>query len=170
MKRLNNHGWSFREMIFILCGLFLALGVAIYYIHILYGEYDKNEKITEKISKNNKNEETKEKENEKSNESEVLKDKENITTNYEILEKKLSQSALNYVVDLNDEIAQDFSLTVTLNELKINNYLDNLIEEENKSECDGYAIIYAKEGSLYSDPYITCSNYQTPDFESWRLD
>lgn len=169
MKKLNNHGWSLREMIFILCGLFIALAIAIYYINILYGIYEKNDeeakihKIEAEKKQEKKESQTTQKETTTTTEAKTA------VTNYTILEKKLSQSALNYVVDLNSEFVDDFTITITFTELKTNNYLDNLIEEEGKSECDGYAIVYAKDDQLYSDPYITCSNYQTANFESWRI-
>ena len=38
--KLNNHGWGFREMIYLSCGLLIALGISIYYISRLYGSLE----------------------------------------------------------------------------------------------------------------------------------
>ena len=37
---LNNRGWGAREMIFLSCGLLIALSVSIFYISKLYGSID----------------------------------------------------------------------------------------------------------------------------------
>ncbi|MBR1414228.1 MAG: hypothetical protein IJ574_06175 [Bacilli bacterium] len=175
MIKLNNRGWGFRDMIIIMCVLIIVLFVAVYYIHRLYDIKEINEanaRMNDIKSNNNSYNEVKKEDNtinDSSNTSNNEVNEKVITTNYTVLEKKLSQSAINYVIDLNETITDDYTLTLTFNELHINKYIDNLIEEEGKSTCDGYAIVYSNDGNLISDPYITCSHYQTPNFESWRL-
>lgn len=174
MIKLNNRGWGFRDMIIIMCVLIIVLFVAVYYVNRLYDIKEINEanaQINEAKKNNNKQEQENIKKNNNTNYSSNNNESTEkiITTNYTILEKKLSQSALNYVIDMNETITDDYTLTLTFNELHVNKYIDNLIEEEGKSTCDGYAIIYSSNGELISDPYITCSHYQTPNFESWRL-
>ena len=40
--KLNNGGWGFREMIYLSCGLLIALGISIFYISRLYGSLEKS--------------------------------------------------------------------------------------------------------------------------------
>ena len=38
--KLNNCGWGFKEMIYLSCGLLIALGISIFYISRLYGSLE----------------------------------------------------------------------------------------------------------------------------------
>jgi len=66
---------------------------------------------------------------------------------YENLEMKLKKSAMESKLDVN---------VITLRELKENNYIDSL-EDENGNSCDGYVLI--NNGQYNS--YINCNEIYT---------
>lgn len=61
---------------------------------------------------------------------------------------------------LNDNPMNECSLigcTINYEILKTNNYIGRLIDEKDRSECDGYVKVI----NDVFQPYISCSNYKT---------
>lgn len=76
---------------------------------------------------------------------------------YHELESNLINSAGLFLND--NQISECYSIGCTINYeiLKNNNYVEKMLDEIDRTECDGYVKV-VKDVYL---PYISCSNYKT---------
>ena len=78
---------------------------------------------------------------------------------YTTLEASLRSAASKYIKE--KEIDEDYKIVISYDKLKKTEYIDNLIDPANETECSGY-VIY--EGNNI-DPYIKCGdNYMTTNY------
>ncbi len=99
--------------------------------------------------------------------------KESVTgkVTYSTIERNISNSALIYMREYYDNEIEHGTITITTNNLIEYEIMDekDLFTSDN-DVCTGYALVRKnKDNSLYSEAYITCQNYETKDFQQWRL-
>lgn len=86
-------------------------------------------------------------------------------TGYEETESAIEHAANMYLDNKYANMNNINSITITMSKLSDMGYLTEFIYED----CDGYAISKIINGQNISDAYISCNNYKTPGFESWRV-
>lgn len=137
--KLNNKGWSFKEMLAIMLVLVICLLLATFYVYRLYSQIDKP--IIQE--ENNIKKEQEQKENKPS---------------YQDLEIKLKEQAIYYIENIfNGEISSMF--IITLNDLKEEGLID-----DNFNDCDGYVKVMIGEDKHEYDPYLKCDNYESKNY------
>lgn len=99
--------------------------------------------------------------------------KESVTGNvtYATIERNLESGARAYINEYYDEEIGRGTITVLKENLI---YYDILKESDfvttEKDACDGYALVRKNsDDSLHVEPYITCDDYITKDFQEWRI-
>mgnify|MGYP003295391319 CR=1 FL=1 len=135
---LNNRGWGTKDVMMIVCVMFVAVLVTMF-------TYDKNFKTLF----------------EGEEEKESLPEK---SYNYHKLEESLETSAKEYYsanFDI-EKVGEIPLMTITSKTLIEKEYLDSL--ETNNEMCTGYVNIKNNEGSLSYDSYIKCDSYQTEGY------
>lgn len=136
--KLNNRGWSLREMLFFMLILIVCLLIATFYLFRLYSQLDSDK---ENFVEENKIEEIK---NEK---------------NYEEYEKDLKKSARHYIENLYEgELSSQFVISIT--ELKE----ENLLTEYSDYNCKGYITVFENNEEYDYKPYLNCDDYKTKDY------
>jgi hypothetical protein len=138
---LNKNGWGFRSFIIGGSILLIALLVATFFIIRLYRSLP--------------------------NLTGFIVD----PVDYQTIEETLDSASLNYINDYyNEEITTGVIVVSTDNLLKyniINN--SDLIQTTNNDLCSGYSLISKEDGKLISKSYISCDNYTSDGYQSWRV-
>ena len=88
-------------------------------------------------------------------------------TNYSLLEEKLENQALIYLIDYYDEILTNEDITITRNVLRTYN-LDIILKDSAGNSCSGYVMAHKTHGQIYTKSYIKCNKYMTDGYEEWR--
>lgn len=83
--------------------------------------------------------------------------------NYSIIEKKVENSAVEYIKKNN--IDNDITLTLSIKKLQKENYLKDSKELKNK-KCSGYVIISKKNNNTNYKAYLNCFNYKTIGYDN----
>ncbi len=100
----------------------------------------------------------------------VFKDsiKGNIT--YSTIEKNLVEKSLAYIEKYYKEEIGLGTITVTTgNLLKFQMLNESDLITSEKDSCKGYALIKKNNGTLLAESYIKCNNYETKNYQSWRI-
>ena len=134
--KLNNHGWSMKEMIIFCSILLVFLLIAVFNIMRLYHGLNSNE---DKNSSTNTS-------------------VEEIYT-YEDLEEKLLDAGLDYY----NEYSEPEDIKITTDQLIKKKLLrsSDLKPEGEKNECKGYVLFEGEEPLAY----IKCQNYKTSGYK-----
>ena len=85
---------------------------------------------------------------------------------YEELENKLEEKIKTYVDEKFIYPEEGKNLKITYEELKDNNYIDNL--NINDEECDGYGIVLNDKSTFKYQVYIKCNGYKTKNYDKFR--
>lgn len=138
---LNKNGWGIRS--FIICGaiLLLALILTTFFVIRLYsGLPNLTGFMTDPIE-------------------------------YQTIEENLNEKSLQYINKYYDsEITTGVIVVSTKNLLKYDLIEEkDLIQTKNNDICEGYSLIRKEEEKLTSKSYITCDNYVTDGYQSWRV-
>lgn len=140
--KLNNRGWGLNEML-IYCGILLFfLMIAIFFIIQLSNSL--GDKFKSSITGG-------------------------IT--YSMVESNVENAAASYIEKYYNEEIGTGTITITV---------DNLLKYDMLSEtslkpmyennaCNGYALVNKEKDELIIRSYIKCSNYESDDYESWRI-
>ena len=88
----------------------------------------------------------------------------NITT-YKETENALEEAANKYLDNKYVNMNNVNKITISMDRLSDMGYLIDFVYED----CDGYVISSIVNGEKISDAYISCDNYKTNGFESWRI-
>lgn len=161
MKKIvnNNYGFGIIEMLIIMFSALLILIVCtiVYNINFKY-EKNPNEDVMPSITSNNEN-------TDKIEDYEKIEEKEIDKSKYKLLEDELTNAAKIYI--LNNYPILDDKIIVSLNKLIENNYIDKLVDpDDKKNTCNGYVIYNDNNYSSYincNDNYI--SEGYNVDFE-----
>lgn len=138
---LNKHGWGFRSFLIGGTVLLIALLFATFFIIRLYNGLP--------------------------NISGYIVD----SIDYQSIEENLDNASLKYISKYyNQEITTGVIVVSTDNLLKYNIINENdLHETNNNDKCKGYSLIRKEEGKIISNSYITCNNYISEGYQSWRV-
>lgn len=140
--KLNNHGWGLREMLIYMAILIFFFGVAVFFII----------QLSEGLGDSFKN---------------------NIHggNTYGNIEENVKESALRYIEQYYETEVGTGTITVSTSNLIRYQLLSefDLKTTEKKDSCHGYALIKKENDLLVSSPYITCADYETIDYQSWRI-
>ncbi len=86
---------------------------------------------------------------------------------YHDLERELENSASVYLNDYYDGDLSSDEITITRSTLRAYD-LDVDLQDQNGHVCSGYVIASKTHGEESIDAYISCPNYTTDGYESWR--
>ncbi len=93
---------------------------------------------------------------------------EEVTINYYYdLEEKLENQARVYLDDYYDENLNSDYITITRSVLNTYNLDVNLLDLDGNA-CSGYVKANKTRGNVNIDAYISCRDYITDGYESWR--
>lgn len=140
--KLNNHGWGLNQML-IYCGiLFFFLLVAIFFIIQLSNSL-----------------------------GDALKGSLSDNVSYATVEENVKNSAVLYMNEYYKNEIGTGTITVTVDNLLKYKMLEesDLIPSDEKTSCKGYALVKKENSSIIVTPYISCLNYETNGYQSWRL-
>lgn len=87
------------------------------------------------------------------------------TTAFKNTEISLEDAANRYLNNKYENLENTNTIVLTKNKLENMGYIVGAIH----ADCDGYVLSSIINGKNNSDAYITCSDYETTGFESWRL-
>ena len=88
------------------------------------------------------------------------------------IENRIEEASLKYISEFYKQDIGTGTITITVENLKKNKYLDNsdLYLNKKGNICDGYALVFKDNtGKIETDAYIKCGEYVTDGFQSWRL-
>lgn len=138
---LSKNGWGFSEFIIWGAVLLFALIVTIFFVIRLYSGLPSLNSVMES------------------------------TIDYETIEETIENKSLQYIREhYTQEITTGVIVVSTKQLLNL-----HLIEPKDLTTtttddlCNGYALIRKEEGALTSKPYITCDEYSTEGYQSWRV-
>lgn len=140
--KLNNKGWGYGQMFFLMFILIVA------FIFLIINANELSNKLNNTSNKPNNSSN-----NTNSNNEEKPK-----PTYYEELENDLNKSAREYV-RLNNIIC-DSSCTYEYHMLRDANYIGVIYDNKTDSECDGYVVL---KNNTYNS-FLKCDSYQTEDY------
>lgn len=158
--KINNHGWEMKDMIIYSCLLLFFLLIAVLNVHSLYSD------ISNKSSErnNNYNNYSNKENNSNKKENDV---KPNVYINYSIYtnyEKRFAEVAKSYVIENRDTLQTGIA-TVSLSELVVSGYIEQLNDQKDNGVCSGYANVWDDEEGVYrSQAYIRCTSYVTEGY------
>lgn len=98
--------------------------------------------------------------------------KENIKGNitYASIENHIEEVTLSYMKKYYKEEVGLGTITVTIdNLLKYQMLSESDLITSEKDICKGYALVKKESGSLQAQSFIKCTNYETKDYQSWRI-
>ncbi len=101
----------------------------------------------------------------KTSDSKQTQSSKNYAKMYSLLEDKLKNSGEYYVLDNEsyfDSKKESTRMSVTF--LKNYGYIDDIVDPENGSSCDGFVIVTSDKKV---SSYIKCSKYKTEQYDSW---
>ena len=143
MLKLNEKGWGLGFLIFMI----------VLFISILIGASIG----IKKLSKSMKN---------KKSDSVPLEQTKDYSKMYSLLEDKLKNAGEYFVLDNESVLYSNSSdIKITLDYLKNNGYIDDLLDPVYKDSCSGFIIIKSESDVV---PYISCSGYETINYDLWR--
>jgi len=140
--KLNNHGWGLNEML-IYCGILLFfLMIAIFFIIQLsnsLGDTFKNS-ITGGIT-------------------------------YSMVEENVCNATFGYIEKYYNEEIGTGTITVSVDNLLKYDMLSkaSLKPMDEDNYCNGYALVKNLNDELVIDSYIKCDNYETDNYQAWRI-
>lgn len=82
---------------------------------------------------------------------------------YETLENKVQDALKKYSDEKFIYPEEGAEVKVTYQELKSNNYIDNLINDD--EECDGYGLVLHVNGAFKYQAYVKCNDYKTKNYD-----
>lgn len=92
----------------------------------------------------------------------------NIT--YSTIETNISEKTLVYMKKYYKEEVGLGTITVTTdNLLKYQMLSESDLITSEKDTCKGYALVKKAGGSLQAQSFIKCTNYETKDYQNWRI-
>ena len=142
LVKLDNHGWGLNQMLIWCAILFFFLFLAIFsIIQLSKGLGDSlKESITDKIT-------------------------------YSMVEENVENATYMYMEKYYQEEIGSGTITVTTDNLIKYDMIHNssLKPTDENTACRGYALVKKENGSLDISSYISCSDYETKGYQSWRL-
>ena len=164
MKRLDNHGWGEKDMI-LYCGIIACVLLVIY---ILLNQFNHMMDTPKEASTSDKN--IKEEINEATTPGtiidEVPESEEPVVVDdnyYRSLEDSLEIAAQAYVERQYDEIQDDTTMHITIEQLTSLDFLEQ-VKDPNGNICSGY-VTYTSSDDMY-EPYLKCGQYTTEGYET----
>lgn len=139
--KLNNHGFSLKEMLLCMAVLLIALFMATFFSMQLMGEFGASfkETLTGKVT-------------------------------YATVERNVKNAATQYIETYYDKEIGRGTITVLASNLIENGLLKKKdMTTTEKDTCSGYALVRKNGDTLDVKPYITCKDYTTKDFQEWRM-
>lgn len=139
--KLNNHGWGLNEMLILMAVLLSFLLVAIFFVIQLSNALgDTFQTMHGKVT-------------------------------YTDVEDTIKAAATSYINEFYEYEIGSGTITVTTENLIKYEILDasKLKPTDEKSSCKGYVLVSKDKEALLFAPYITCDNYETKGYQSWRL-
>lgn len=138
---LNNKGWGIRSYIIGCSILLMALIVATFYIMRLYSTIPGMGDVVDSVD-------------------------------YKDLESRMDRASLNYI---NQYYKQDIrtGVVVVSTEKMLDKYLIDELDLVIKGDkCKGYSLIRKnlQEDKLESESFIKCKYYESPNYQSWRIE
>ena len=135
---MNNGGWSLQLMLFFCAVLILGLFISASILANNFSQSSSNQSDTQEFS-------------------------------YRDLEVRLINSSKKYINAYYQNALMDnadFTVIVSSNTLKQENYLTKLMNPKNQKECIGYVIFKKVDNYFHSDGYINCNpNYKTEGYQ-----
>lgn len=140
--KLNNHGWGLNQMLILCAVLLFFLMVAVFFIIQLSNSL-----------------------------GDVLRDSVVGSVSYATVEENVEIAAKDYMNTYYKEEIGTGTITVTVDNLLKYEMIteSNLKPSEETNACTGYALVKKENNELVIDSYIKCSNYETNNYQSWRL-
>lgn len=140
--KLNNHGWGLNQMLVLCAVLLFFLMIAVFFIIQLSNSL-----------------------------GDVLRDSMVGKVTYAMVEETVENAAKDYIDTYYKEEIGTGTITVTVdNLLKYEMITENdLKPSDETNSCTGYALVKKENGELNVDSYIKCSNYETNNYQAWRL-
>ena len=135
---MNNGGWSLQLMLFFCAVLILGLFISASILANNFNQSSSNSSNTQQFS-------------------------------YSDLEVRLINSSKKYINAYYQNALTDnadFTVIVSSNTLKQENYLTKLMNPKNQKECIGYVIFKKVDNYFHYDGYINCNpNYKTEGYQ-----
>lgn len=160
--KLNNRGWGLQELVIGIGILFFCLLLIVSLINRNFKQLEANLNGSSGTSQSNGS---------TTQNRPVEEEKENYTS-YKSIEKAMTEAAKEYNADIyGADLQEGDKLTVTLNSLVRDNYLEKIYDIKDESiVCSGY-VTFIKDGSnvTYS-PYLKCGSKYTTKGYLERLD
>ena len=79
---------------------------------------------------------------------------------YHDLENRLSNAAKSFLTNNPSELCDMYGCTIEYDGLRENNYISEMIDRYDNSECDGY--VKVEKGNYHS--FVNCENYRTAGY------
>lgn len=139
--KLNNHGWGLRQMLIYCAIIFIAFLFAIYYVSSLTKDL-----------------------------GDAFKNSISDTITYTSIEENMENAAHTYMDKYYKNEIGSGTITITTDNLITHDILnENDFVTSNKDTCNGYVLVKKELNELQYKAYITCSNYETENYQSWRI-
>lgn len=152
--KLNNHGWSMRDMIIYTCILVLFLLFVSYSIRSLYSAIDTSKENYEK------QQDVYQPPVEEEKEEQPIVDLEY----YENVELKLKNATLQYLDTYPTDLTNNI-LKVSSGTLINLGFIDKIYDQTGSSTCTGYSNVYQDTEEEYViKSYVSCVNYVTEGY------
>lgn len=90
---------------------------------------------------------------------------------YATIENNMKEATLSYMKKYYKEEVGLGTITITTdNLLKYQMLNESDLVTSEKDNCKGYALVKKnEEGNLNAESYIQCKNYETKNYQSWRI-
>lgn len=140
--KLNNHGWGLKQMIVYSAILLMALFITVFFSMQLTAAF--NEPFQKSTLRN---------------------------VTYSMIEENIVMATSSYMEKYYDSEIGSGTITVKTDNL----ILYGVLKEEDlvtstKDICKGYSLVRKNiESGLKIDAYIKCSNYETSNYQNWRM-